>query len=52
MNVAGSSPGTGQSPKGHRYKDPTWTPEVCKIVALMAVIMVFGLLFYIHLGFR
>ena len=28
----------------------TWTPKVCKIMALMAVIMGFGLLFYILLG--
>ena len=30
----------------------TWTPKVCKIMALMAVIMGLGLLFYILLGFR
>ena len=30
----------------------TWTPKVCKIMALMAVIMGLGLLFYVPLGFR
>ena len=30
----------------------TWTPEVCKINALMAAAMGSGLLFYILLGFR
>ena len=30
----------------------TWTPKGCKIMALMAVIMGFGLLSYILLGFR
>ena len=30
----------------------TWTPQVCKIMAFMAVIMGLGLLFYILLGFR
>ena len=29
-----------------------WTPKVCKIMALMAIIMGLGLLFYILLGFR
>ena len=32
--------------------ETTWTPKVCKIMALMAVIMGLGLLFYILLGFR
>ena len=31
---------------------PTWTPKVCKIMALMAIIMGLGLLFYILLGLR
>ena len=31
---------------------PTWTPKVCKITALVAVIMGLGLLFYIRLGLR
>ena len=31
---------------------PTWTPKVCKIKVFMAIIMGFGLLFYILLGFR
>ena len=30
----------------------TWTPKVCKIMALMAVIMGLGLLFHILQGFR
>ena len=30
----------------------TWTPKVCKIMALMAIIMGLGLLFYILWGFR
>ena len=30
----------------------TWTPNVCKIMALMAIIMGLGLLFHILLGFR
>ena len=30
----------------------TWTPKVCKIMALMAVVMGLGLLFYILLVFR
>ena len=30
----------------------TWTPKVCKIMALVAVILGLGLLFYILLGFR
>ena len=30
----------------------TWPPKVCKIIALMAVILGLGLLFYILLGFR
>ena len=30
----------------------TWTPKVCKIMALMAFIMGLGLLFYILLGFK
>ena len=30
----------------------TWTLKVCKIMALMAVIMGLGLLFYILLAFR
>ena len=30
----------------------TWTPKVCKIMAFMAVILGFGLFFYILLGFR
>ena len=30
----------------------TWTPKVCKIMALMAVIMGLGPLFYIFWGFR
>ena len=29
----------------------TWTPKVCKIMALMAIIMGLGLLVYILLGF-
>ena len=43
------------SPKGFNSLDPrtrTWTPKVCKIMALMAVFMGLGLLFYILLGFR
>ena len=32
--------------------NPTWTPKVCKIKALMAVIMGVGPLFYILWGFR
>ena len=31
---------------------PTWTPQVCKIMAFMAVIMGLGLLFYILAGLR
>ena len=31
-------------------KSPTWTPKVCKIMAIMADIMGLGLLFYILLG--
>ena len=31
---------------------PTWAPKVCKIMALMAIIMGLGLLFYLLLGFR
>ena len=30
----------------------SWTPKVCKIMALMAMIMGLGLLFYTLLGFR
>ena len=30
----------------------SWTPELCKIMAFMAVIMGLGLLVYILLGFR
>ena len=30
----------------------TWTPKVCKIMVLMAIILGVGLLFYILLGFR
>ena len=30
----------------------TWTPKVSKLMALMAIIMGLGLLFYILLGFR
>ena len=30
----------------------SWTPKVCKIMALMAMIMALGLLFYTLLGFR
>ena len=30
----------------------TWTPKVCKIIAVRAIIMGFGLLFYILLGCR
>ena len=29
----------------------TWTPKVCKLMALMAAIMGLGLLFYILFGF-
>ena len=35
---------------GFRVSGFTWTPEVCKIMASMAVIMGLGLLFYILLG--
>ena len=31
---------------------PTWTPEVCEIMAVMALIMGLGLFFYILLGSR
>ena len=30
----------------------TWTPKVCKIMAFMAIIRGFGLLFYLLLGSR
>ena len=30
----------------------TWTPKACKIIAFMAVVMGFGFLFYMLLGFR
>ena len=30
----------------------TWTPKVCKIMALRAILRGLGLLFYILLGFR
>ena len=33
-------------------KRTSWTPKVCKIMALMAIIIGLGLLFYILLGFR
>ena len=38
----------------HSLKMPvlTWTPKVCKIIALMAVILGLGPLFYILFGFR
>ena len=32
--------------------DSTWTPKVCKIMAIMAVIRGLGLLFYMLLVFR
>ena len=37
---------------GFEYIPYTWTPKVCKIMALMAVFMGLGLVFYILLGFR
>ena len=30
----------------------TWTPKVCKIMALRAILRGLGLLFYMSLGFR
>ena len=30
----------------------SWTPKVCKIMALKAILRGLGLLFYIPLGFR
>ena len=33
-----------------RFAACTWTPQVCKIMAYMAVVLGLGLLFYILLG--
>ena len=46
-------PGTGaSSPRDQHGLGFTWTPKVCKIMALMAIIKGFELSFYILLGFR
>ena len=44
----------GYSPRRSRKEGlgSTWTPKVCRIMALMAVIMGLGPLLYILLGFR
>ena len=36
----------------HRSMRGSWTPKVCKIMAIMAVIVGFGPSFYIFSGFR
>ena len=35
---------------GEEVKIGTWTPKICKIISLLAVILGLGLLFYILLG--
>ena len=46
-------PQTGQKAQAKWLTlSPTWTLEVCKIMAPRAVIMGLGLLFHILLGFR
>ena len=43
--------GRGVYNKPRRCSGSTWAPEVCKIMAFIAIIMGLGL-FYILLGFR
>ena len=38
--------------KTKAHKNTTWTPKVCKIMALRVILRGLGLLFYILLGFR
>ena len=42
------APEAGQS----CFQALTWTPKVCRIIAVLAVFKGLGLLFYILLGFR